>query len=59
MIDPLKLTIGDKGRIVEYRNGELTEQGVIVGWNDRYIYVDYAGGARNVATEPRLLHFVA
>jgi len=59
MIDPLKLTIEDKGRIVEYRTEELTEQGVIVGWTDRYIFVDYAGGSRNVATEPRLLHFVA
>ena len=58
MIDPLKLTIQDKGRIVEYRNGELTEQGRIVGWTDRYIFVDYVGGALNVVTEPRLLHFV-
>ena len=62
MIDPLKLTIEDKGKLVEYRplnSAEPREQGRIVGWTDKLIYVDYTGKqSRGLATSPITLHFV-
>jgi hypothetical protein len=61
MIDPLKLTIEDKGKLVEYRPlnpAEPREQGRIVGWTDKLIYVDYGKQPRGLATSPNTLHFV-
>ena len=50
----------DKGRLVVYRiNGTnvISEEGVITGWNDEFIFVQYKGDLGSKATYPKDLDF--
>lgn len=50
------LTDEDVGREVVYQSHQI-EYGRITSWNDVFIFVDYTGNGRGVATRPEDLDF--
>lgn len=59
MIDLASLRPADVGRAVVYRPAVgAAEDGVIVSWNERYVFVRYGVQNSSKATDPRDLTFL-
>jgi hypothetical protein len=58
MIEIAKLTEKDKGREVVFDSQERKREfGIISSWNERFIFVKYAGSQYGKATRPENLRF--
>ena len=57
----LDLTENDKGRMVVYQQGtgqeRQTDEGVVVSWNESFVFVRYKGDIGSKATYPEDLSF--